>query len=281
MEDERWQRYLPLMELAHLNILQYGLHRHERFEALNRTFNHYGVSYMSRGQSQVRFADETLTLDAGDAFLIPPGVQHDHIKTSEGTAVFLWWDFRFDVAGCVDALRPFKLPRKVHMDDQAQFVQLFKEFMRSMEHPRDPSDVLLRQARAMELVARILGVAFASASFQIQDDSADIIPRMVQDIRQNCGVCPILPLLADKYRLHPTYLSNRFTQVLGVSPAQLQARFRLERARELLATRQDPICEIAAELGYENSNNFTRFFRQETGVTPREFRIAAQIGRHL
>lgn len=281
METERWQRYLPLMELARLDILQYGLHRHERFAALKRTFNHYGVSYMSRGQSKVRFADETITLDAGDAFLIPPGVEHDHVKTGEGIAEFLWWDFRFDVAGCVDALRPFKLPRKVHMDDQAQFVQLFDAFARSMEHPHDPSDVLLRQARAMELVARILGVAFASASFQIQDDSADVIPRMVQDIRQNCGARAILPLLADKYRLHPTYLSNRFTQVLGISPAQLQARFRLERARELLTTRDLSIGEIATELGYENSNNFTRFFRQETGCTPREYRAAAQSSRRL
>ncbi len=273
---ERWESYLPLMELAQLNIIHYGLHRHEQFAATERTFNHYGVSYMSKGSSLVRFAEETLELHAGDAFLIPPGVKHDHIKTGEGVAEFLWWDFRFDVAGCVDALKPFRLPRKVHMDDQTQFAQLFSEFMRFMEHPKSPSDVLLLKARAMELMSMILEVAFACAQYRMEDASADIIPSMVMDIKENCTARAILPLLAQKYRLHPTYLSNRFTQVLGVSPAQLQSRFRLERAKELLLMRALHISEIAALLGYENSNNFTRFFRRETGATPSEYRASCE-----
>lgn len=278
---ERWENYLPLMELAHLDILHYGLHRHEHFAVCDRTFNHYGVSYMRKGQSMVRFEDETLILNAGDAFLIPPGVKHDHVKIGEGTAEFLWWDFRIDVAGCVDALNPFKLPRKVHMDDQVQFTQLFNEFLRVMEQPSLLSDVLLRQAKAMELVAMILSVAFASASYKVCDNSADIIPRMVQDIQENCTQRAILQILAEKYSMHPTYLSNRFSQVLGISPSQLQSRFRLERAKELLLSGVMTIHEIATELGYENSNNFTRFFRQEAGCTPTEFRKSFLHHLHL
>jgi AraC family transcriptional regulator of arabinose operon len=275
MHMERWESYLPLMELAHLDIIRYGLHRHEQFAVTGRTFNYYGVSYMSKGSSQVRFAEETLELRAGDAFLIPPGVRHDHVKTGEGVAEFLWWDFRFDVAGCVDALKPFRLPRKVHMDDQTQFARLFGQFMRLMEHPKSPSGVLLLKARAMELMAMILEEAFSSAQYQMEDESADIIPSMVMDVKNNCTARAILPLLAEKYRLHPTYLSNRFTQVLGVSPAQLQSRFRLERAKELLLTHALNVSEIAGLLGYENSNNFTRFFRRETGVTPSQWRASA------
>lgn len=278
---QRWENYLPLLELAQLNIMRYGLHKHEHFAVHDRTFNYYGVSYMSRGQSIVRFENETLTLNAGDAFLIPPSIKHDHIKTGEGVAEFLWWDFRFEVAGYVDALKPFKLPCKLHMSDQTQFARVFAEFTRFMQRPTSPSDVLMRQARGIELVSMILSEAFACASYQIEDDSADIIPGMVKDIYDHCTKRAILPLLAEKYRLHPTYLSNRFTQVLGVSPTQLQGRFRLERAQELLRTQRISVHEIATLLGYENSNNFTRFFKQEMGCTPTQYRAGTTPTHHL
>jgi AraC-like DNA-binding protein len=47
---------------------------------------------------------------------------------------------------------------------------------------------------------------------------------------------------------------------------------RLESARRLLEEPERKIIDVAAELGYTDSANFTRAFRRWTGVSPREFR---------
>ena len=49
---------------------------------------------------------------------------------------------------------------------------------------------------------------------------------------------------------------------------------RLELARRMLGDSELKIVEVAAELGYTDSANFTRAFRRWTGVPPREFRRA-------
>ena len=77
--------------------------------------------------------------------------------------------------------------------------------------------------------------------------------------------------LAEKLHVHPTHLSNTLHQVLGESPCGLYEGRLLELAKELLKTTDKPIAQIAHQLFYDPSN-FTKFFKNYTGVTPKEFR---------
>ena len=52
---------------------------------------------------------------------------------------------------------------------------------------------------------------------------------------------------------------------------------RVWRARTLLAETDVPITDICFEAGFNNLSNFNRYFRLETGFTPREYRKAARI----
>ena len=85
---ERWERFRPLMEKAKLEIIEFGLDRRDSFAVYQRTFHFYGVPYMSQGHSVVRVADKTVEYGPGDAFLISPGVKHDHIQLAGEQAVF-------------------------------------------------------------------------------------------------------------------------------------------------------------------------------------------------
>lgn len=60
--------------------------------------------------------------------------------------------------------------------------------------------------------------------------------------------------------------------VAGVSAkAYVADRISLE-AKRLLAHTGKPVASIADELGFDDSSNFTKFFRREAGCTPIEFR---------
>ncbi|MEQ1584313.1 MAG: helix-turn-helix transcriptional regulator [Cyclobacteriaceae bacterium] len=77
--------------------------------------------------------------------------------------------------------------------------------------------------------------------------------------------------LADLLHIHPTHLSNTLNEVLGASPCDLYEQRLLELSKELLLTTNMSIGEVAHQLYYDPSN-FTKFFKNYTGQTPKQFR---------
>jgi AraC-like DNA-binding protein/response regulator of citrate/malate metabolism len=68
------------------------------------------------------------------------------------------------------------------------------------------------------------------------------------------------------------YLSRCFTQETGLSLIHYLTRYRIQQAKHLLATGDMTITKIALEVGFSDSNYFSRAFRQEVGKSPLEYR---------
>ncbi len=63
-----------------------------------------------------------------------------------------------------------------------------------------------------------------------------------------------------------------FKEYTRVSPAQYQLQLRLLKAKELLTSSNMNISEIAYALKFENTGQFSTFFKHKEGITPSEFR---------
>ncbi len=74
----------------------------------------------------------------------------------------------------------------------------------------------------------------------------------------------------------PRTLQRRLSEE-GLSYGRVLANCRKERASNLLAKRSVSIGDISASLGYASQAHFTRAFKDWTGVTPREFRVALLV----
>lgn len=74
--------------------------------------------------------------------------------------------------------------------------------------------------------------------------------------------------------------SRLFTRATGLGFAQTVTRLRLSEARRLLRTTDLKVAEICWRVGCTSLSNFNRRFRQEVGVSPREYRrLAGSAGR--
>ena len=62
----------------------------------------------------------------------------------------------------------------------------------------------------------------------------------------------------------------------GFTFEQLKDEVRCERAKELLYRSEKPVKQVAAAAGFRNEKSFIRAFRVWTGVSPAEFRTAAE-----
>ena len=67
------------------------------------------------------------------------------------------------------------------------------------------------------------------------------------------------------------HLRRMFRAVLGTSPNQIQTAARIRRAKELLRYEHLPISKIAEQCGFDDASHFARVFKQESGLSPRQF----------
>lgn len=85
-----------------------------------------------------------------------------------------------------------------------------------------------------------------------------------------------LSSLAGEARIHPTTANRAFRDVLGISVMEYLTRYRLSRAMQQLANTNEAIVDIAHDCGFGSSTRFYDIFKQRTGTTPRQFRLATQ-----
>lgn len=102
------------------------------------------------------------------------------------------------------------------------------------------------------------------------------IGRALAAIHRRPGDPWSLESLADVAQVSRSVLAERFTQLVGVSPARYLARHRMQLAGTWLRNDRVTVAEAAARLGYESEASFSRAFKRFMGTAPSTLR---RLGR--
>lgn len=80
--------------------------------------------------------------------------------------------------------------------------------------------------------------------------------------------------LADMAHMSKRSFLRTFQAATGQSPIAYLIQIRVNRAADRLRATADSITDVAFAVGFQDSNYFTRQFRQQMGVSPRDYRAA-------
>lgn len=69
----------------------------------------------------------------------------------------------------------------------------------------------------------------------------------------------------------PTYFRREFKKAFGVSPSQYVRKIRMDYAKELLMLRQYSVSDVANMCGYSDVYQFSKQFKNLTGVSPKHY----------
>ena len=86
---------------------------------------------------------------------------------------------------------------------------------------------------------------------------------------------PKITALALEVGINEAKLMRAFKQVFGSTIFDFTQQLRMELAKKLIETTDLSVTEIALDVGYEYSSNFTTAFKRHFGITPKAARIAA------
>jgi AraC family transcriptional regulator len=72
------------------------------------------------------------------------------------------------------------------------------------------------------------------------------------------------------------HFAREFKRATGTTPHQYLMKFRVERAKSLLAESHLPLVEVCLRAGFSHQSHFSRLFRRLTGTTPLSYRLMFQ-----
>lgn len=96
--------------------------------------------------------------------------------------------------------------------------------------------------------------------------------RTLEYINDNLSLDLSLNVLAAMLGMSPYYFERLFKQSVGHTPHQYILHCRIERAKQLLQTTQEPIMGIACQVGCKNHSHFSKVFRRLVGMSPKAYR---------
>ncbi len=176
------------------------------------------------------------------------------------------------LAGLVEEL-PRQAFRPLMFRTDEQLLQLVRMMAAEISAP-GPAPALMTEglARAIAAVLTRLDLeATAAEAERIHLPLARI--RRVQDhVEENLAREIGLRELAAVAQLSPFHFSRVFKRATGITPHQMVAQRRLDRACRLLSEGSLPLAEIARTCGYANQSHFTAVFGRALGMPPGRYR---------
>lgn len=83
---------------------------------------------------------------------------------------------------------------------------------------------------------------------------------------------PSVTYLAEQFNMSPKYLSDTLRSLTGQSTQQHIQDKLMDQAKQILATTNLSVSEIAYKLGFEYPQSFNKLFKKKTNLSPLEFR---------
>jgi AraC-like DNA-binding protein len=144
-------------------------------------------------------------------------------------------------------------------------------------------DLITLQAKRGDAPTDIVARLFDSLILDVQSLSSVSAPaqkesfmhRFMQLLTQEGRVKHPIDFYADRLCVTAGYVSTMVKRHSGMTALQWIDRALVREAKVLLHHTQMPVAEVAETLGFATPSFFIRFFRQQTGTTPLQYRKQA------
>ena len=115
----------------------------------------------------------------------------------------------------------------------------------------------------------------AAGQISVKEYSEDMLLLAMaglQYIKESCSEDISQDEISRALHISRGYFSRMFGKIFGISYVICARNYRLEQAKRLLESTNEPVYKIAAKVGYSDERYFSRMFREMTGSNPTEYR---------
>ncbi|MCH5334042.1 MAG: AraC family transcriptional regulator [Agathobacter sp.] len=233
--------------------------------------NHYLIHYIISGKGSYRVGDTTYALSAGDAFLVYPNTEVIYRADDADPWEYAWVGFTGSDAAMI--LRATDFTPKTPCIFQ---VPAGYEIRHQLLHIYDARGNEFRHA--VEMSGRLytaLALFMEGAHKKESEHTANTyVQKSIEYISANYSYPITVEDIAAYVGLSRSHLFRSFETVMQQSPKEYLTQFRMKQACDLLEHSDLSVTAIANSVGFDNSLYFSKSFRRQKGMPPREYRNA-------
>ena len=241
----------------------------------------YEIYFFLSGDVRFRIEGRTYLLEPGDLLLINPQELHqpEITPTSTYERIVLWIDRNYlnslssdstDLTACFDSGQPNHVNLLRTSNAHRTGLRQLLERMNREYHGQNPGHELYTQGMLLQLLVELNRLAAAnSRSIPGQQEPA-LIAQVLSYISTHYHESITLESLAAEFFVSKYHLSHEFSRQVGTSVYRYIILRRLMQAKELMASGLAP-GEVYQKCGFGDYANFYRAFKEEYGISPREF----------
>ncbi len=121
------------------------------------------------------------------------------------------------------------------------------------------------------------GTDYSLSSPEIVDYDKQMMERLMQYLEEHIADANLrVSDMAQAAGVNRSSLFVKLKSIVGMTPVDFVRQLRIRRAIELVAKSDEAFSQIAYTVGFADPRYFSRIFKKETGMTPSEYRAAAQ-----
>lgn len=232
-----------------------------------RYIGEYQLIFIASGYGTFQDRGVHYEVHAGQFLLIQPGIWHSYAPNPNTG----WEEYYFGFNGPTLS----NLARELFMINEVSLLKthdsdyalpIFKSALK-VAKDGDPESMRILEAILMQLITytrlSLNKIPYSNESFLF---------KARQYMEKNLSKKINIDDIAEHLCVSNSWFRKEFLKETGVPPATFLARIRLQTSKYLLITSDKSIKEISRECGFTTSEYFCKFFKDNTDMTPGEFR---------
>lgn len=247
----------------------YGPHRHLRIE----------INYVKKGNCILHLDNESVTFREGEIMIITSEVNHLFEAGSEGTTLMqleflpdIFSHFNFKAEADINGLaltQVFLFSEENRLIKIVNNVRIMRAVQRIVNELEAKSEyyqylVVMYYAELLILIYRYMDETYLPIC------TNESLKKAIAYIRLNSHLDINIQSVALHTGISERYLRNLFSQYLNLSPLDYLNQIRINKAVELLRNTEMSVKEVCFQCGFQSPQYFSRIFKQQMGVSPRE-----------
>ena len=241
--------------------------------------------YVLEGEITVTEADIDYTIKSGELLFLKSGIHHYGKQTILPGTSWYFVHFYLSTPSALiptfvptfhegntnqttnDSLCTTVLPKKLTSLPDSPIVDKLKQLIDYYNEPTPLRNLWINH----HFYEILMLCAASSFSSSLKEDT--LTDQIASYIREHLTTPCKAEALEDQFFLSYKHMEALFKKEKGITIGQYHTKLRIRMACELLSTTTLSVSQIGERLGYKDPLYFSRSFKKQVGVSPRDYRI--------
>ncbi len=231
----------------------------------------FQLLYIAAGRAHFYFEGKEEIVCAGSMVVYRPREEQRYCYYGVDHTEVFW--VHFTGHSVTNILRSYGIEKGVHVIHTGTSLEFKRIFTQMIEEMRGCQahyeEMLVCQLRMLFILIQRVGEQRGRKRGKGMDPQLEEARRFFDE---NYQQAISIEDYASAHGMSVSWFIRLFKEAYGSTPAQYILSMRISRAQSLLEDKRYNVSEVGALVGYENAFYFSRLFKKQTGMSPREFR---------